>query len=420
MAETVTLPGVKHTFAVGMSWRHEDAVPKEKHLRTLSAVEGQWGLVRTTSTSAIQVGFCEPVLGMRAHKLRSLAAVVADHHPQPWMGLYKLADDRYWYIAVRDGQAVIPGGDRIGTFEEMARVRDGHVAAHGEWKEIEGTAADLAEMALMTANAKPLRDMQSSALAFYAKLGLGTFLIGGLGVAGILAYQHFSEKPNGGIGVPNAIKPQAQAVNVQPPWLTGPMPSAVFENCHRAWSRQRLARKGWTLTGWECTSTPYAVSISTKWDRSGGLAIDAPGALSADGESSTDSTTETASYGPPSTDIALEATARRIVWSLAQSRGLTLELAAQTPTAAALPGATQQAPQVPWITIPVRLGSVAPPWNELQIAFDAVDGLRISSVSWNSTSRTWALSGTLFASRPDLVSPGPRPQRKPAIQTAGA
>ncbi|MFX1767957.1 type 4b pilus protein PilO2 [Paraburkholderia sp. A1RI-2L] len=419
MTDTVTLPGVKHTFAVGMTWRHEDAIPKEKQLRALSAEEGQWGIVRTTSTGAIQVAFCEPVSGMRAHNLKSLAAVVADHHPQPWMGLYKLADDRYWYIAVRDGQAVIPGGDRIGTFQEMARVRDAHVSAHGEWKEIEGTAADLAEMAQMTPSAKPLRDMQSSALALYAKVGLGTFLIGGLGLASFLAYQHFSDETNGNTGALNTSRPQAQTVNVQPPWLHAPMPSAVFENCHHAWSRQDLARKGWTLTGWTCTSASNAVSIATTWGRSGGLAVDAPGILSTDGESSTDTTTEPATYGAPSPQTTLEPAARRIIWSLAQSLGLTLNLSAQTPTAATLPGAAQQVPQVPWITIPAKFTSVAPPWSESPSAFDAADGLRISSVAWDSTSRVWALGGTLYASRPVPV-PAPRPQQRPAAKTAGA
>lgn len=418
MADTVTLPGLKHTFAVGMSWRHEDAVPKEKQLRALSLEEGRWGIVRTTSTNAIQVAFCEPVSGMRAHQLRSLAAVVADHHPQPWMGLYKLADDRYWYIAVRDGQAVIPGGDRIGTFEEMVRVRDGHVSAHGEWKEIEGTAADLAEMAQMTPNAKPLRDMQSSALALYTKLGIGTFMIGGLGLACVLAYQHFSEQTTVNTGVLNSLQ-TAQPV-AKPPWLSAPMSSAVFENCHHAWSRQDLARKGWTLTGWSCSAAPNAVSVTTTWGRGGGLAVDAPGMLSADGESSTETVTEPATFGQPSTQTTLEAAARRIVWSLAQSHSLSLDLGVPAPTSAALPGAAQQVQQLPWITIPATFTSVAAPWSDLSSAFDAADGLRISSVAWDSTKHVWTLAGSLYASRPVPVLPTHPPQQRPAQKAAGA
>lgn len=53
MAEFLTLPGVKGNFAVGLSWRHEDAAPKQKELRLLAENYGSWVTVFTAGGGGI-------------------------------------------------------------------------------------------------------------------------------------------------------------------------------------------------------------------------------------------------------------------------------------------------------------------------------------------------------------------------------
>ncbi|MDR5791732.1 type 4b pilus protein PilO2 [Caballeronia sp. LP003] len=399
MTEIVTLPGVKHTFAVGLSWRHEDAVPKPKQLRALSLDEGRWGLIRKSNSDAIQVGFCDPIIGKNPGKLRSLAAVVADHHPQPWMGLYKLADDRYWYIAVRDGHAIIPGGDQVGTFEEMAKVRESHLQ-YGQWHEVEGTVEDLVEMALLTPRMVALRDMQVSPYRSSAILGLSVFGVGLVGLLALSGYQHYAERRALEEQEKNGSKYQRVQAPPPKPWTQEPMPSAVFIACHQAWSIQPLAASGWTLGTWDCQATKNAVTVTATWDRDGGIAADAPGSLAADGNSATSTKQYIVAFDPPAVAALDEPTGRRAIWSLAQASALDLQIGSAAPTASNLPGAAAtQTPVVPWTSVPAKFKFAAPPWATLGSAFDSVDGLRVSAVSWSASTPLWVTTATLYSMR---------------------
>ncbi|MCW3587391.1 type 4b pilus protein PilO2 [Burkholderia cenocepacia] len=421
MTEIVTLPGAKSAFAVGLSWRHEDLIPKSKQLRTMSETEGRWGLVRTTSTGAIQVGFCAPVEGYKPRQLKSLAAVVADHHPQPWMGLYKLDNGRYWYIAVRDGQAVIPGGDRIGSFDEMAKIRESHLG-YGEWNEIEGTLEDLTSMAQMTPRAVPLRDMQASVVRTSALIGVAVFGIGTLGLTALLGYRHYAEKREQE-QLQQRIREYAATHPVTanapvPPWTREPMPSAVLNACRNAWEDREVFIEGWIVANWTCEVRANSLLVTTDWDRAGGVAANAPGALSADGEKSTDTVEYPTRFGISSARVNTESTAARAIWTLAQTYGIKLELTPSNTTAAALPGTiTKTAQSVAWQSTRTKFNFPAPPWLMFCQDFDAVDGLRVTKVTWQPSSRDWITEGTLYSSQ---ASQGARPQPLKLLNPQGA
>lgn len=412
MATVLKLDGVKGDFVVGLSWRHEDAPPKAKALRTIAAEKGRWGVVRETSAGAFQVGFCAPVDGVRSPaRLRALAAVVADHKPQPWRGVYDLGDGLYWYIAVRDGQGILPDGDCVGTLAEVEEWHDRDLA-YGGWSEVEGTVADLAEIMRGGVRAPALRDLQRRAWVVPAVAAGGLAVMGGVG--GIAWHWHevqVEERRQAALARERAIaaalaaKRNAQAKVI--PWTQQPLPSQAFAACEAAWSTQRLATMGWTLAGWTCQVQGLSgVAVRATWARAGGLAADAPGMLSADARqsSSTDSVPGRLQPSPPRALVA--AAAQRAVWTLAQRNGLSLQLQPPAAPRPALPGAVpakDTQPPDPWTVQPFQAASEAPFWNGLAQAFDDVAGLRVSEVSWTAGG-AWKVAGTLYALRAGVLA----------------
>lgn len=125
-------------WLAGMTWRSYENIPDKQDLRNDAEQLGHsWATVRI-GEEAIQAGFCAPIDGMkRPKKLFSLAAMLADSREQPWLGIFKIREGLWWYIAVRDGHAVLPDGDVIGGEEEIRKARDNH-AGYGDWKYFEG------------------------------------------------------------------------------------------------------------------------------------------------------------------------------------------------------------------------------------------------------------------------------------------
>ena len=412
MATVLKLDGVKGDFVVGLSWRHEDAPPKAKTLRELAAEKGRWGVVRETSAGAFQAGFCAPLEGVRsAARLRALAAVVADHKPQPWRGVYEIGEGRYWYIAVRDGQGILPDGDCVGTLAEVEEWHDRDLA-YGGWSEVEGTLADLAEIMRGGVRAPALRDLQHRAWVTPAVAAAGLAVVGG--ASGMAWHWHelkVEQQRQAALARERAIaaalsaKRGAQARVL--PWTQQPLPSQAFAACESAWSAQPLAVAGWTLAGWTCHVQGLAgVAIQATWARAGGVAADAPGMLSADAQQSTSTASVPVSLAPSSPRALVATVAQRATWTLAERNGLALQLQPPPAPRPALPGAKpakDAPPPDPWTAQPVLVSSEAPFWNALGEGFDQVAGLRVSEVSWTAPG-PWKATGTLYALRPGVVA----------------
>ncbi|WP_144153350.1 type 4b pilus protein PilO2 [Paraburkholderia sp. BCC1885] len=422
MAEIVTLPGISTPFAAGLSWRHEDTRPRPKALRALSLEKGRWGLVRETSAGTIQAGFCKPINGVTsAARIRSLAALVADQHPQPWMGRYRLSENRYWYVAVRDGQEVIPDGDRIGTAAEIERIRDEHLGL-GEWtSDLEGTIDDLAEMARTRTRKLALSDLQRQ-LWIPVTMVSAALLVIAAASAGVVIHNDRVEAARKKADEENrralaaAQRAQRVARSRVFPWTQQPMPSEVFRACGWAWRDQQLAADGWMLGSWRCEVNVSGVLITTEWDRAGGLAARAPGTLEDGGQKSNDSTQLPHVFAEPSSLVAAAQPALRAIWSFAQLNGLALTMA---PVAVkpVLPGLTQDEPAAdPWTTSQPVFTLIAPPWQSSLQGFDSVPGLRVRNIYWSENSQQWKVDATLYALRADAVPvnhPGATDPAKP-------
>ena len=429
MAELITLPGVKGAFAAGLSWRHEDAIPKAKALRAMASEKGRWGVVRKTGQGTIQVGFCEPIDGVKSpSSVRALAALVADHKVQPWRGVYKIGDDRYWYIAVRDGQEVIPEGDSIGTLAEIQDLFELH-RGFGEWdrEEENGSLEDLAEMVQATAKRVALRDLQKRAWIGPALLGMGACGIVGAGLfvwhlhEDALQAQRARELAHR-MAIQAALQRKRDAQAAVLPWTRQAMPSDFFRVCAQAWAQQAMDVAGWDLSGWTCQLQPQGVTIQTSWRREGGLAQDAPGMLTgSDGNDASATRELDVKFAQASAAVAVQAAMYRSLWTLSQTYGFGLEaqVVRQPPR---LPGAAagpKAPPPPPWLSVPTSFTMLAPPWSGFGRAFDAVPALRASSVQWDPQSGEWKVSATAFMLRAPIAAPTRTAAAGGALQPGG-
>lgn len=433
MADLVILPGVKGQFAAGLSWRHADSKPTSKQLREIALEEGRWGMKRTTAAGHHQVGTCDAVDGVKSPKgIRPLAAIVADHHQEPWMGLFPLEGGRYWYIAVRDGGEVIPGGDLIGTMDELMKVRDEH-ARLGQWSEVNGTLDDLVDMVRSTQKQRTLKDLT---LRPWVPVAWSASLLSIVG-AGLFGYLYLQNRQveearqaqlERERAVAAARKAKADADAHVLPWTREPMVQASLNACREAWSSQPLAQGGWALAGWHCMISQQGITINADWSRDGGVAADAPGTPGADANTSSQSRQIAVAFGTPSPLAKPDDEATRAIWTLAQTNGLNLKL--NVPNAKpVLPGAADEKRTMSnvWDANHADFTLIAPPWmNGLDVQLDALPGLRIKTIDWTMKSQRWVMGATMYslhipaiATVPKHVDPidikGPRNQAAGAV-----
>ncbi|MCY1214552.1 Pilin accessory protein (PilO) [compost metagenome] len=403
MAEILSFPGLKGGFVIGLSWQHEEEQPSKSALRARALELGRsmrWGVVHQSAEGAVQSGFCEAIAGEKPAGLKPLAAIVAGQHRQPWMGLFHLHGSLYWYIAVRQGHAVIAGGDRIGSLEELTALRERHRAL-GEWTEVEGTLRDLANMARASKGVSAMRDVlsgpwKSAAYPAAAVVGVAALVAGGW-----YWYDQKQEAEREAQLMRQRAIAAAQRANDATrqqalPWVDEATPTAFLRACRRAWDRQALADGGWTLASWRCKpATPTTLTIETSWKRDGGVAANAPGVLSADGNQASATANAPAAFLPSSRAVNVPADAQRAMWTYAQGNGVSLQLT-MPPTLVPADGKT---PVEPWLAMSADIGFGAPPWLGAGEGLDGVAGLRLTEISYEAAAQVWKGAGKLYALR---------------------
>jgi hypothetical protein len=275
-----------------------------------------------------------------------------------------------------------------------------------------------------TSAANSLQDLQARPLVRFIKtyartiaIVLAIAAVAVAMIAHVLGYgvkHRHAEKPPAAAPVAKVPAPATR------PWVDEPMPSQAIDVCHRAWSAQRLERKGWSAASWSCAISQDGVATNTSWSRTYGLASDAPGTLSPAGQSSIDSKAIAATFHSSPDVVTSSDVAVRAIRDFAQIHGYTATIGtdAGKPT---LPGASVGNDTRLWTTSNVTLNVPWAPWLGLAPSFDSVSGLRIRTVTWNSQADQWVVAGELYG----LTTPGaephastaPRTFRKPQSQT---
>lgn len=124
---------------LGMHWNAFESAPSLSEIKVEADHFSANQYALRVSDLATQVGFSYELASSSKEggKTYSLAARLANAVAEPWFGIFHLEDDRYWYIAVRDGYSILPDGDLVGTLDEIDRVRDTH-ASFKDWTKVEG------------------------------------------------------------------------------------------------------------------------------------------------------------------------------------------------------------------------------------------------------------------------------------------
>ncbi|WP_414224639.1 type 4b pilus protein PilO2 [Cupriavidus necator] len=180
------------------------------------------------------------------------------------------------------------------------------------------------------------------------------------------------------------------------PWVEEAAPAAFLQACRRAWDKQVLADAGWTLASWRCKpATPTTLSIETSWKREGGVAANAPGMLSVDGNLANATAPSPAAFLPSPRAVNATAEAQRSIWTYAHANGVGLQLAMPPPL---LP-TDGKTPVDPWLAMTADIAFGAPPWLVAGDGLDLVAGLRLTEVSYEAAAQGWKGTGKLYAMR---------------------
>lgn len=381
----------KRRWLAGMTWAsYEDAPSKEELREDATRLNATWSALRV-GEACIQAGFCSAVEGVKVAKLYSLAAMLADSRKQPWLGIFKIAEEQWWYVAVRDGHAILPKGDVLGGEEAILAARERH-SGYTDWNYIEGDLALLEEM-IKDIDEAPTRIKSLEGPPPLHKILVGAGIIG-VAVATAGGYWWQQEQERARQEAMTRIREQLTkpSAEVKPAMSTAAttMPAAadLLDACAQAVTLP-ISQYGWLIDQVSCSVN----SATVDWTRQDGATIEArpDGELSADG----DKVTQTIGLGlkQQSADDRIqldEAWYRLKAWT--QAAGFKLTPGAAIPVPAALPGATPSAETIaaPRQKNVVILVHVSP----FELDLSDLPGLRLSTIKM--TSAGWELSGVVY------------------------
>lgn len=402
---TLKFDGLPGQYVVGLAWRHEDKNPGKGRLKELSTIEGRWGIVRKTAEGKFQAGFCEPLNGIKPKLLKSLADIIADTTAAPWRGTYDLGDGRYWYIAVAEGNEMLPDGDCVVSGADLPELRRSH-DGYAHWREVEFSESDLVDLIASVQGKAPLRDLAPNfgdLLSFSRRtwVAIGTasaVVAAGVGLA-VLKRNADEMAAAEAAAVQRAAAAAAKQVEAEkagpPPWQAAPSAGNLFTHCRDLWRAQQLAVPGWVLASWTCTAGAQGVEISEDWAIDGGRAQNVPGTVMEGGQTATAFRKSEFDWPRLATEGITEIlsidSAQRRAWDISQRFGIALSMAKASPSKRLFSDSP------PYIEIGVTFSLPVAPWLGFATDFDDIPGMRISSLRLDMHTETWTVNGRLYA-----------------------
>ncbi len=389
MTSAQVIEAGERRWIAGLVWRSFPDRPKLGDLRgDAKDLGAEWVAVRGTS-QVIQAGFCPGIENEKPKRIYSLAAAIAESQEQPWLGIYQISDDLWWYLAVRDGQAVLPDGDVVGSYETILEARQRH-ESYADWKYLKGTLQDDLLPILKAARGAdalvPVRSVEP--MSPWRVIVPGVTLLVFIAGAGWLWNRHIAAEQRDraeALAAERArILAEQKAVS---PLLSSPAPDAWLAACSAATGPVPVADHGWLSVAVGCGPS----SATVTWKRATGATVASrpPGALSADGNSVVQSInwpplqhgTDDA-RGLAVSDVAL--------YRLLQPLGVQARISAP-PSAPRLPGAASSAKPPP---IPSQSVAFTLPVAPFAIAFNQIPGLRLTSLQRKRAG--WAIQGMIY------------------------
>lgn len=392
-----------HVWVAGLRWRSYVNKPTVQAVKDDALdLDADWVATRITN-DVIQVGYCEAIDGYKKppKKAASLAAKVAGSRRQPWLGIYQLEENLWWYIAVRDGLAVLPDGDVIGTYDDVTLARERH-QGYGDWNYVEGGLAELEEV-LAESDSPPVR-MNSLYGPPVAKIALaaGVGLVALVGLAGWWFHIQAVEKEQqmameamrAKLSQLAGKKPAAPVI---PPYQNKPLAVDWIEACAIGIKDIPLGISGWSLDSIACADN----GGTAIWKRNGATVWQRPdGLVSDDGETVTQTLSWTVRMGSAEEEgkVASLQDGKQRLQGIFQSLGVQFAFDGSAAAPATLPGsAPVDGPSFPQVH--VKFTTTFPPFV-LADALSTLPGLRMESLKLTGMSGDgmgrWDVSATLY------------------------
>lgn len=390
-------------YFVGMQWDAYPSIPSKNDIREEADVKEAISYVLRQGANAVQVGFSDTSTDEIPKRTASLAAHLADSAREPWLGIFELGQDRWWYIAVRDHNAILPDGDVIGTEAEVTAARDAH-SGFTDWQYIQGDIKDLAAL-VQEIKVKParLKSVRPTPRERNRALTVAGVVAASLVIssAGLWFYLEQQEEEN--IRLRQAQEQSIRSGKIEAAkaafvsaFYTTPPPGKVITACRQVFADTPLSLHGWLADQITCTPTSAVVT----WSRGEGASVRTtpPGTIADDGERVTQSIPFQLVADPDTTssaDLANLEDLKRALLAWAQEGGFTF-------TSAPVP-----APQIPEGVDPSELPPPVPALSftvttkisplAMQADFEAYPGLRITAL--RETSNSWTIEGVLYGTR---------------------
>lgn len=358
-------------WIAGLTWRSFASYPTLGERREdAQALGAEWVVLRE-SFDIIQAGFCPSITKSRPKRLYSLAAAVAEEYQQPWCGVFKLSDKSWWYIAVRDGQAVLPDGDVVGDYATVLAARRRH-ESYGDWNIHDGALEDLLPLLEFSKKNLHLAHVRSVEPVPVWKAVLPAVLAVIILVVGVFLYQQHERQ------VVRAAQQAAHKVIVNmSPLRRTPEPDDWLAACAQVLQPLPVSVNGWLASNVSCTQG----EANIMWGRLEGatIATRPPGLLSEDGNK----VIQIRAFGQISSGADIMRAADQedaALYNLLQPLGVQAQISKPLVDS----GGGFETQDVDF-TLPV------PPFD---IDFNEVPGLRLESLVW--TESGWTLEGKLY------------------------
>ena len=344
------------------------------------------------SGQARQGGFMPDDPGeKRPSGIYSLAAAVADAREQPWLGIFRIGENKWWYIAVREGQAILPDGDVVGDEDTIMAARANH-EGYADWSYVKGDVKDLLGLIEERGKAQlrvPVRSLKPVSLVLPSIAGAAALLcvVGG----GMWWHNHevALQQQRVAIAMAEAAKIKAEQASVSP-LLKTPMPEAWLKVCVGDLKAQPISFDAWTVDKLSCSDSA-AIII---WKRQDGATVAArpAGTVSNTGNAVAQIISFPALNSGQDNAQGLAASNLALM-QLLQPIGVEPQISAPVQPQP-LPGASapdsSQPPATPEETITMTL-----PVDPTSLTFDQIPGLRLDTLTINGEG-DWIVTGDIY------------------------
>lgn len=266
-------------YYLGMEWYAYSEAPTRAEIQDKADLKAAQSYALREGDSALQVGFCSTSLDELPRNITSLAAYLADSALQPWLGTFEIAPGRWWYIAVRDHNAVLPDGDVLGDEDTVRIAQDAH-SGFADWRYLSGDINELARMVTSVANAKgkgarlrSVRTTPGERRRQIVAVGAASVIVsasaGGIWYVNDLHEQEAKQQLRAQQENLRRGKIDAAKAALVSPFYVTPSPSKLLIACRQVFASTPISDQGWTSD--RITCTPAGATI--EWIRGEGASV---------------------------------------------------------------------------------------------------------------------------------------------------